>query len=273
MNLVLNAAEAVAETGKVVISTCNQCIEHIENINSADAGGGNSGSSLPSGEYVVLRVEDSGPGIPADVLDRIFEPFYSTKVMGKSGSGLGLSVIWNTMEDHNGRVTVASSDKGTCFHLYFPGAAGKKQDRQADIREKNIAGNNEHILVVDDDRQLLDIADKMLTHLGYRVDTASSGEAALDFVGSTPVDLIMLDMLMEPGMNGRQTYEEIIKLYPEQKAIVVSGFSESGEAKTVLRLGAAGFISKPYSLQTLGRAVREALQAEPQAEPQPEAES
>ncbi|XOF33296.1 MAG: response regulator [Candidatus Electrothrix sp. YB6] len=262
MNLVLNAAEAVAEKGTVIISTCNQRIDNIKDVDGTDADSAVSGNSPPSGEYVVLRVEDSGPGIPADVLDRIFEPFYSTKIMGKSGSGLGLSVVWNTMEDHNGKVTVASSDKGTCFHLYFPGAGRKKQTRQADIREKNIAGNNEHILVVDDDRQLLDIADKMLTHLGYRVDTVSSGEAALDFVGSTPVDLIMLDMLMEPGMNGRQTYEEIIKLYPEQKAIVVSGFSESGEAKTLLRLGASGFISKPYSIKALGRAVSEALQAE-----------
>jgi len=112
---------------------------------------------------------------------------------------------------------------------------------------------------VDDDPQLRDLASQMLQIMGYKVDSVCSGELAQKFVKENPVDLIVMDMLMEPGMNGRQTYEEILKLYPNQKAIVASGFSESDEIKAALKLGASGFVEKPYSMAKLGRAVKEAL--------------
>jgi signal transduction histidine kinase/ActR/RegA family two-component response regulator len=249
MNLVLNAAEAIVAGGTVVVSTRNQFI---------DSGAGAEGD-LPTGEYVILSVEDTGPGIAKEDVEHIFEPFYSKKVMGRSGTGLGLSVVWNTMEDHNGKVSITGSEKGTCFQLYFPlNKEEKRMPGEAPCAE-NLTGDGEHILVVDDDAQLRDIADQMLTCLDYKVDVVSSGECALAFVKNTPVDLIVLDMLMEPGMNGRRTYEEIIKLYPGQKAVIVSGFSESDEADEALRLGAAGFVNKPFSLEVLGRAVKKAL--------------
>ena len=126
---------------------------------------------------------------------------------------------------------------------------------------ENHAGNGEHILVVDDEAQLRDIASQLLRSLGYKVDSVSSGELAIRFIMEKPVDLIVLDMLMEPGMRGSQAYEEIIKLYPEQKAIIVSGFSESDDVKATIKLGAAGFIKKPFSMDELGQAVKEALQS------------
>lgn len=252
MNLVLNAAEAVADRGVVTLSTYNQIID-------SEAEEPEPRTGLPAGEYVVLSVGDSGPGISKDALNHIFEPFYSTKVMGRSGTGLGLSVVWNTMEDHNGKITVSSSSEGTCFYLYFPKTEEERKKAEASSGLESMTGNNEYILVVDDDPSLRDIAEKMLKKMGYRADSVSSGEAALEFVSRMPVDLVVLDMLMEPGMNGRRTYEEIIKLYPQQKAIIVSGFSESEEAKAALKLGAAEFVSKPYSMKTLGRAVKKAL--------------
>ena len=127
--------------------------------------------------------------------------------------------------------------------------------------KKELTGHSEHILVVDDEEQLRDISSRMLKTMGYQVDSVSSGELAVEFVRKTPVDLIMIDMLMEPGMNGRQTYEAILRLYPHQKALIASGFSESDDVKKALKNGAKGFLKKPYSMEQLGKAVRNALTA------------
>ena len=249
MNLMTNAAEAVAGTGDVIISTCNRQI--VKN--------GSNKHNIKPGEYVVLTVHDNGPGIDDKDLEHIFEPFYTRKVMGQSGTGLGLTVIWNTMEDHDGKIVVESSAEGTIFQLFFPIS---EEDEIAPIenhKTKPFSGNNEHILVVDDEPLLRDIACQVLRSFGYAVNAVRSGELAIQFVKENPVDLILIDMLMEPGMNGRQTYEEIIKLYPRQKAIVVSGFSESDDVRETLRLGASDFIKKPYSIEQLGRVVKKAL--------------
>ncbi|MBU1138160.1 MAG: response regulator, partial [Proteobacteria bacterium] len=115
-------------------------------------------------------------------------------------------------------------------------------------------------LIVDDEPQVRDIAGQMLQSQGYKVDSVRSGELAVEFVRKKSVDLIVIDMLMEPGMSGRRTYEEIIELYPDQKAIIASGFSENDDVQMTLQLGAGGFIKKPYSMNQLGLAVKEALQ-------------
>ena len=210
-------------------------------------------------EYVLLTVTDTGIGIPKENIGHIFEPFYTKKVMGRSGTGLGLTVVWNTVEENDGKIFVESNEQGTCFQLYFP--ISKKQEIAQIEKEstEKLSGNGEHILVVDDEPQLRDIASQMLRNLGYKIDSVSSGELAVEFVKENPVDLIVVDMLMEPGMNGRQTYEKITTLYPNQKAIIVSGFSESDDVKAALQLGAGGFIKKPYSMNQLGRAVKETL--------------
>ncbi len=249
MNLVINAAEAMVDSGSITVSTHNDSV--------VDAIALKHG--IKAGEYVILGVRDTGPGISDTDLKHIFEPFYTKKTMGRSGTGLGLAVVWNTMEDHNGKVLVESSNKGTCFHLYFPVSNDGESIQPKDDRTAALINNAEHILVVDDEPQLRDIASQMLQSFGYIVDSVSSGELAIEFVKEVPVDLIVIDMLMEPGMNGCQTYEEILKLYPNQKAIVASGFSESDDVKATLKLGAGGFIKKPYSMAKLGQAVKEAL--------------
>ena len=249
MNLVTNAIEAVAADGTIVVSTENKIVED-------DAA---ARYDIESGEYVVLNVHDNGPGIIDKDLERIFEPFYTKKIMGRSGTGLGLTVVWNTMKDHDGIVLVESNSKGTSFQLFFPISKEERVFSPKDNTTKKLMGENEHILVVDDEPQLRDIASQMLRSLGYKVDVVNSGELAIDFVKNNSVDLIVLDMLMEPGINGRKSYERIIKIRPGQKAIIASGFSESNEVKTALQLGAGGFIKKPYSMKQLGRAVKEAL--------------
>ncbi len=247
MNLAINAAEAVNENGNITISTCNLDVD------------GTAATEFAKGLYVVVSVQDTGPGIAEEDLEHIFEPFYTKKVMGKSGTGLGLAVVWNTMEDHDGKVTVESNANGTCFQLYFPVEKGSKTAPASLATVEIRSHHGEHILVVDDEPQLRDMASQMLQSLGYRIDTVSSGDEAVAFVKNTDVDLIVLDMLMEPGLNGRQTYEGILQLSPSQKAIVASGFSESDEVKATMQLGATGFIKKPYTIDTLGQAVKKAL--------------
>ncbi len=164
-----------------------------------------------------------------------------------------------TVQDHNGRIFVESGKKGTIFRLYFPVSTTETiVPSDIDTREELTAAH-EHILVVDDEPHLRDLAGQMLRKIGYQVDSVCSGELAIEFVKDNPVDLIVMDMLMEPGINGRQTYEEILKLYPDQRAIIASGFSESNDIKAALELGASGFIKKPYSMAKLGQAVKEAL--------------
>lgn len=249
MNIVQNAAEAIEDQGTINVSTKNQTIDQSSDLKH----------EIEAGEYIILSIHDSGPGISETDLKHIFEPFYSKKIMGRSGTGLGLAVVWNTMEDHKGKVFVESSSRGTCFYLYFPlnqEFQGAQSEREKTVRHTH---NSEHILVVDDEPQLRDIASQMLQSFGYIVNTVSSGELAVQFVRENPVDLIILDMLMEPGMNGQQTYEEIIKLRPDQKAIVASGFSKSDDVKAAIKLGAYGFLKKPYSDVELSQMVNHAL--------------
>ncbi len=163
------------------------------------------------------------------------------------------------MEDHKGRVFVESDDIGTCFQLYFPVSNEEESVRTENDNTPDLSGSGEHILVVDDEPQLRDIASKMLQSLGYTVDSVGSGELAVTFLKDEPVDLIVIDMLMDPGMNGCQTYKEILNLYPAQKAVITSGFSESVDVKTTLKLGAGMFIKKPYSMDQLGLAVKKVL--------------
>ncbi|SHI44123.1 PAS domain S-box-containing protein [Malonomonas rubra DSM 5091] len=247
MNLTLNAAEAAGEDGQVSIVTANETIEDSE-------------QGLAPGEYLVLSVIDNGTGIAQADLERIFEPFYTKKEMGRSGSGLGLTVVWNMVQDHRGKVQVESSESGSCFKIYLPLSTDQIIAEKTDENVEYLVGNGERILVVDDESHMRDIACQMLSELGYKAESVSSGEKALEFLKTHKVDLIVIDMLMAPGMNGRETYEEIIKLYPAQKAVIASGYSESAEVKDAMRLGAGAFIGKPYSIFQLGKAVKQILE-------------
>jgi len=180
--------------------------------------------------------------------------------MGISGTGLGLAVVWNTVIDHGGTVLVESSTNGTSFHLYFPAS---RQDIVPETKNVGIAdlkGSGERILIVDDEPLQRDIASRMMEMLGYEVVCAKSGEEALDYLRHNRVSLLLLDMLMDPGINGRETYERVTKIRPDQKAIIVSGFSESDEVEQARKLGARGFLKKPYTMEQLGRMVKEALE-------------
>ena len=249
-NLVSNAAEAMPDGGKIIIETQN--IQISEAICSYEV--------IDPGDYVVLTVSDTGTGISEKDKEKIFEPFYTKKVMGKSGTGLGMAVVWNTVKDHKGYISMDSVvGLGTTFSLYFPMTNRKLAKPESKLPIAEYTGKGESILVVDDVEEQRIIANKILTMLGYSVETASSGEEAIDFLKSHSTDLIMLDMIMYPGMDELDTYKEILKLHPNQKAVIVSGYAETDRIKEAQLLGAGTYIRKPYLLEKIGFAVRSEL--------------
>jgi two-component system cell cycle sensor histidine kinase/response regulator CckA len=251
MNLVSNAAEAMPDGGKINIST--------ENLFTSKPHKGYA--AIEKGEYVVLKVKDNGVGISERDVRRIFEPFYTKKVMGRSGTGLGMSVVWGTVKDHNGHIDVVSREgEGTTFSLYFPVTRKHAEPDGEDALFKDLLGNKELILIVDDMEEQRLIASEIVNKLGYHVITAGSGEEAIDMVKKNKPALIILDMIMEPGIDGLETYKRILKINPAQKAVLVSGFSETEQVKEAQKLGAGEYIRKPYTIKKIGRAIKQELQ-------------
>ena len=250
MNLVTNASEAIEGVGTVTISTANRYLD--EPLKGYE--------DVRTGEYAVLGVSDDGSGISPRDLERIFEPFYTKKVMDRSGTGLGLAVVWNSMQDHDGYINVKTSEKGTVFELYFPVTRDELTQAEEEVPREDYQGHGEKILVVDDEENQRVIACALLARLGYVAEAVSSGEEAIEYVKEHPVDLIVLDMVMPKGINGRKTYEEIIKIRPGQKAIIASGFAKTREVDIAQELGAGKYIKKPYVLGKIGVAVKKELE-------------
>jgi len=250
MNLVSNAAEAMPDGGTVLIKAENQYID--KPIRGYD--------DVEEGDYVVLTVSDTGIGIHPDEISKIFEPFYTKKVMGRSGTGLGMAVVWGTVKDHKGYIHVESGmGNGTVFKLYFPVTRKQHAQHQYDRQSVDYQGKGESILVVDDAQQQREIASKILSQLGYSVETVESGEQAVAFLEQNKVDLIVLDMIMPPGIDGLETYARIIQSNPKQKAIIASGYSETNRVKKAQQLGAGKYVKKPYTVQKIGLAVKAEL--------------
>jgi len=247
MNLVTNAAEAMPDGGSIVVRTENRNLEH-EKIGYGEP---------VSGDFVCLTVSDAGIGIPADEMERIFEPFYTRKAMGRSGTGLGMAVVWGTVKDHRGHIDMRSRvGRGTDITLYFPATHRQALQRDDIVSLDAFKGRGEKVLLVDDTREQVEIASEILLRLGYTVATAHSGEEALEQLRRQPADLVVLDMIMAPGIDGLETFKRIQALRPGQKAIIASGYSESVDVREAQRLGAGAYIKKPYLLHTFGRAVR-----------------
>jgi len=250
MNLVSNAVEAISEMGEVVITARNCYLD--TPVSGYD--------DVKEGDYVLLSVSDTGQGIsPAD-LSKIFEPFYTRKVMGKSGTGLGLAIVWGTIKDHGGYIEVKSEEgTGSVFTLYFPATTEGMAPHKISTSIDHFMGAGQTILVVDDLEGQRNLAVSMLTKLNYSVATVASGEEAVSYLQSQGVDLLLLDMIMEPGIDGFETYQRILQIHPRQKAVIISGYTDTEKVKKVQALGAGSFVSKPYALEKLGLAVKQEL--------------
>jgi len=250
-NLIANAVEAMPSGGRIDIATSNRYADRTV-----------SGFDLvKEGEYVVLSIADSGVGIPESDRARIFEPFYSQKVMGRSGSGLGMAVVWGAVKDHNGYIDLQSEEgQGTRIELFFPATRDQFKKSRTSEKLSDLTGNGEFILVVDDMAAQREIATSILQRLGYRCEAVSSGEEAIEFLRKNPADLVVLDMIMEPGMDGYETYRQILSIRPGQKAIIASGYSETEWVRRAQDLGAGRYIKKPYSISAIGAVIKEELQ-------------
>lgn len=250
MNLISNAVESIEDTGTVTVTTKNVTLE------KPHAGY----EIIPEGDYVTVCVSDTGRGISRQDMERIFEPFYTRKKMGKSGTGLGMSVVWGTVKDLGGFIDIRSQkNAGTRITLYFPSARADAGDPRNPEENVDIQGRGETILVIDDVREQREIAFSLLSSLKYKVDVVSGQEQALAYLCKKKADLVLLDMRMEPDADGLEVFRKILEIRPDQKAIIVSGHADPVRILEAQKLGAMQFLYKPYTLKTLGLAVRKAL--------------
>ena len=250
MNLVSNAAEAISGKGTVTVRIENRYLD--TPIRGYD--------EVKQGDYVVLTVSDTGMGIPAENREKIFEPFYTKKTMGRSGTGLGLAIVWGTVKDHNGYIDLQTEvGLGTTFTLYFPVTREEVAVTQQKVPIEEYMGKGESVLVVDDIAEQQEIADKLLTRLGYKVHTVSGGEEAVEYLKRNQADILVLDMIMAPGIDGLETYRRVLAMNPKQKAVLVSGFSETDRVREAQKLGAGAYVKKPYIMETIGVAIRDEL--------------
>jgi len=250
LNLVGNALEVLEDKGIIHISTENCKFSHPLT---------NDTASSKDTDYIKLTVSDNGPGIKATDTESIFDPFYTTKVMGKSGTGLGLSIVWNIVQEHSGWIDIKDNKPGAIFEIYLPATQAAICPVEDTQTVESLQGNGETILLIDDQGEQNEIMEKALQKMGYVTHSVTSGEEGVAFVMSQPVDLVLLDMMMGDGLSGRETYEEILKIHPHQKAIVISGYARSDEIAKTRDLGVSYFLEKPVTISKIGLAIRQSL--------------
>ncbi|MBK7142518.1 MAG: PAS domain S-box protein [bacterium] len=243
-NLLHNALDAMDGRGELRLRTENYYAEEVTI----------AYQRVPRGEYVKLTIADTGCGIPDDALQRIFDPFFTTKKSDrKHGSGLGLSVVNSVLKDHCGYLDIRTeTGRGTTFYIYLPAS---REIGRCEAATRPVGGS-ERILVVDDDSIQRAVLGSLLEKLGYQVTIAQCGEDAIKLLRENRFDLLVLDMIMPGGMDGADTYCRAASLYPGQKAIIVSGYSDSGRVNIAQEAGAGAFVKKPLTLLSIAGAVR-----------------
>ena len=252
MNLGLNAKDAMPDGGKLTFETKNVVLDQVYCRTHVD---------IVPGEYVELKISDTGYGMDKGTLEHIFEPFYTTKETGK-GTGLGLAIVYGLVESHGGHIMCYSEPgQGTTFKIYFP--ALLMEDVEQGLKpgeEAVILGGHETVLIVDDEEALRNQGRDMLAKYGYTAITAESGERAIEIYEKEKdrIDLVILDIGM-PGIGGYKCIEQLVKIDPEIKVIIASGYATSDRVEEMLKSGAADFIDKPYRLTDMLKKVREVL--------------
>ena len=252
MNLAVNAMDAMPEGGKIIFETERATLD--EEFCRTHLG-------ARPGEYVLLTISDTGHGMNKEILEHVFEPFYTTKEVGK-GTGLGLAMVYGIVKTHEGYILCYSElDSGTTFKIYLPALVQGGHRREASEGEDQLKGGDETILLVDDEEYIRELGVELLSNVGYEVLTATDGENALQLYRKEQqrIDLIILDLVI-PGMGGKKCYEEILKINPQAKILIVSGYySVNGPGKEAMEAGAKGFVGKPFDVSHMLKAVRDIL--------------
>jgi signal transduction histidine kinase len=254
INLVLNAVENVLGTkdGWVMVTTANRFID----------------PSMPGhedmirGEYAVLTVADNGPGMDEKRFTKIFDPFFTTRELGRSGTGLGLTLVRHVIQDHQGFIKASSNADGTRFDILFPALRPDISGTPDKGWPDDIKGNGRSVLVVDGLKDQQRIALGLLEKLGYRAKAVDTGDEAVEAVKEAPVDLVILDTVMTPPLGGLETCRRIQKVRPDQKIIPAGGYPESDDVPPARSSEAGSFVKKPYTLLDMGIAVKEELEKE-----------
>lgn len=241
VNLISNSAEAIQEQGFIKISTKQQSVIKGES----------------SQKKVLLTVEDTGVGMDALSLKKIYEPFFSTKSQGR---GLGMAVVSRIVKIHKGEIFIDSEQgRGTTISISLP-ATQKSAKPKVEPPPVKLAPGSESILVIDDEKVTLDIIKFSLERAGYEIFTAIDGRAGMEVLKDHPeIDLIILDVVM-PGIAGVPLFKRLKKIKPEVKILLCSGYDETGPAKEILHLGANGFLHKPFEVTLLADVIKKILE-------------
>jgi CheY-like chemotaxis protein len=250
MNICINARDAMPNGGKLTIET--------RRVAGSEVPVESFMKALP-GDYVEIRISDTGVGMDEKTRERIFEPFFTTKERGK-GTGLGLAVAYGIVRSHNGFTTVESRlGVGTTLKVYLPASESRGEAEVAKEQEE-IPGGSETILFVDDEDMVREMGEELLTGLGYRVLQAGSGEEAIELyrVRGRDIQLVILDLAM-PKMDGEETFRRLKEIDPAVKVLIASGLIEPEPRRKMEEAGVAGFLLKPYKVGDLARTIREVL--------------
>ena len=262
MNLATNAKDAMPGGGHLRIRTGNRELD--------DQACRNRLLETP-GNYVLLTVSDTGQGMDEKTLERIFDPFFTSKKIGE-GTGLGLATVFGIVKNHGGAITCASRmGQGATFQVFLPALEGPAADHPlSQIEEPDLALGNETVMVVDDEEALRTIAQQLLSRRGYQTLPASCGEEALSIYREMGdrIDLVLLDMSM-PGMGGHKCLQQILEINPGARVVIFSGYARDGLIQESLNLGAVGFVAKPFSQGELLKTIRRALDNGASAPEQP----
>lgn len=251
MNLAVNARDAMPEGGKLTVATRNAILD--EPYCRIHMG------AVP-GNYVLLQVTDTGHGMDTPTLGRIFEPFFTSKGIGR-GTGLGLAMVYGIVKSHKGYITCRSEPgRGTTFDIYLPVIDREERDMEKPLEPVVINRGSETILLVDDEDYIRDLGKQILSRFGYTVWTAENGETALEIYAThwNTIDLVLLDLIM-PGMSGTECLRELQRINPSVRVVVISGYSPDDSRDELIELGAEGFISKPYEMNQMLQVTRKVL--------------
>jgi PAS domain S-box-containing protein len=254
MNLCTNAAHAMGEEGGLLEVSVTKV--------DIDASTAPLNLDIDLGPYLKISVRDTGHGMTSEVRERIFDPYFTTKDKGK-GTGLGLAVVHGIVKSHKGGICAESEPgSGTCFHVYFPRIEQKKELADTATVQTFPTGH-ERVLFVDDEQDLVQIAEQMLSHLGYEVTTRMSSNEALELFRVNPkrFDLVITDMTM-PNMTGDKLSKELMKIRPDIPIILCTGFSERISEEKAKVMGIKDFIMKPLAMGDLAKRIRKALENE-----------
>lgn len=253
LNLAINARDAMPDGGKLTIETGNVFL---------DEAYAQAHSEVRAGPYVMIAVSDTGTGIPKADLDRVFEPFFTTKKMEK-GTGLGLSMVFGFVKQSNGHIKVYSEEgDGTTIKIYLPRANADSGEVTSHMTDATFTGGSETILVVEDDMLVRDYVTAQLKSLGYATHSFATAAGALSFVDSEgKFDLLLTDVILAGGMNGRQLADEVIKRRPTTKVLYTSGYTENAIVHHGRLDAGVLLLAKPYRKSDLARTVRLALSA------------